>query len=260
MNRFVPSVGVAAGCTSEVRAAERGAALAGWLTFLAASVVGALRRQVRRRGGPRRRNALPGHLRARAAATGLSCIEGVCTRSCEPGFSSCSELATLAECVSPSQTAAERAPFGGTCDVFCGSDLDCAPLGAGYACRSGACRAEPEDRQAALALGSKRAPLVRAIDADTCRSGLLWVGGDRPSAEMHPGSDCMSCHGEGSQRPLLLGGTVYPAGRFAVAGAAAARRLLWHRGCPGDRDRRRRARAFHRDQSRGQLLLRGPAV
>jgi hypothetical protein len=143
---------------------------------------------------------------------GLSCIEGVCTSSCEPGYSSCSELATLAECVSPSDNAAELVPFGGRCDVLCSSDLDCAPLGRGYSCRSGACRAEPEDRQAAFALGTNTAPLVRAVDTDTCRSRLLWVGGDRPSAEMHPGSDCMSCHDDASARPLIVGGTVYPLG------------------------------------------------
>ncbi|HKO94994.1 MAG TPA: carboxypeptidase-like regulatory domain-containing protein [Polyangiaceae bacterium] len=143
---------------------------------------------------------------------GLSCIEGVCTSSCEPGFSSCSTLGTLAECVGPSQDSADRVPFGGKCDVLCNNDLDCTSLGSGYSCRSGACRAEPEDRHAALALGAKSAPLVRAVDADTCFTGLRWVGGDRPSAEMHPGSDCMECHGETSKRPLLLGGTVYPIG------------------------------------------------
>jgi len=144
---------------------------------------------------------------------GLMCIEGVCTRSCEPGYSSCSELASSATCVSAADELGERLPFAGTCDVSCASDPDCAPLGIGYSCRSGACRAEPQDRQTALAsVRTRGAPLVRAVDADTCRSGLLWTGGDHSSAEMMPGSDCMACHGDGTARPLLLGGTVYPSG------------------------------------------------
>src|SRR5262245_30587102 len=60
---------------------------------------------------------------------GLSCIEGACTRRCEPGFSSCSELATTAECVGSPDGAGERAAFGGTCDVRCSEDADCAALG-----------------------------------------------------------------------------------------------------------------------------------
>jgi len=144
---------------------------------------------------------------------GLTCIDGACTRSCEPGFSSCSELATEASCVSAPGDESERAAFGGSCDVLCTDDGDCAPLGRGFSCRSGACRAEPESRQlelsSSLSLGP---PLVRATEADTCKSGLRWVGGDHGSAEMRPGSDCVGCHREARARPLILGGTVYPIG------------------------------------------------
>lgn len=140
---------------------------------------------------------------------GLSCIEGVCTRSCEPGFSSCSELASAAQCVGDFSSGQ---PFAGTCDVRCAADAECSALGRGFACRAGACRAEPEARLTELSsTGSVRQPLVRAVDTDTCLTGLRWVGGNRGSAEMHPGSDCMSCHGENDARPFLLAGTVYAA-------------------------------------------------
>jgi hypothetical protein len=137
---------------------------------------------------------------------GLSCIDGVCTRGCEPGYSSCSELAAEATCKS-APDGAERAGFAGTCDVACAADADCASLGASHTCRSGACRA---DASAALgSTGSLRSALVHAVDADTCRSGLRWMGGTRASAEMLPGSDCVGCHRDSGARPLLVGGTVY---------------------------------------------------
>lgn len=144
---------------------------------------------------------------------GLTCIDGACTRTCEPGYSSCAELSTEAACVSSPEGGAERAVFGGTCDVLCAGDSDCAPLGTGHFCRSGACRAEPEALQTELSSARSTLPtLVRAVDVDTCLTGLRWVGGDLRSAEMHPGSDCVGCHREAGARPLLLGGTVYPTG------------------------------------------------
>lgn len=137
---------------------------------------------------------------------GLSCIAGVCTRGCEPGYSSCSELSSTAACVA-APDGADSAGFGGTCDVLCSTDTDCSSLPAGHTCREGACRADvPADLGAT---GSLRSALVHAVDVDTCRSGLRWVGGDRPSAEMHPGSDCVGCHRDEGARPLALGGTVY---------------------------------------------------
>lgn len=137
---------------------------------------------------------------------GLSCIDGVCTRGCEPSFSSCSELAPEASCVS-APDGAERAGFAGTCDVTCAADTDCASLGASHTCRSGACRADASDELGAT--GSLQSALVHAVDADTCRSGLRWMGSTRPSAEMLPGSDCVGCHRDSGARPLLVGGTVY---------------------------------------------------
>jgi hypothetical protein len=139
---------------------------------------------------------------------GLSCIDGVCTRGCEPGFSSCSELAAEASCVSVPEDRAEQIVFGGTCDVPCGGDADCISLGAGHSCQSGACRAAPVTGETAPSSASSR--LVHAVDADQCKSGLVWVGGDAPSAEMRPGSDCVGCHREENARALLLAGTVFP--------------------------------------------------
>lgn len=72
------------------------------------------------------------------------------------------------------------------------------------------CRAEVASSGAALSTSSPR--LVHSVDAETCKSGLRWVGSDIPSAEMLPGSDCLSCHGDGSALPLAIGGTVYPHG------------------------------------------------
>lgn len=138
---------------------------------------------------------------------GLSCIEGVCTRSCEPGFSSCSELASDAQCVGAFDSGR---PFAGTCDVRCTADAECSALGRGFTCRAGACRAEPEARLTELSpLGSARQPLVRAVETDTCLTGLRWVGADRGSGEMHPGSDCVSCHDDDAELPFLFAGTVY---------------------------------------------------
>lgn len=142
----------------------------------------------------------------RDCGPGLSCIDGVCTRGCEPGYSTCSELAAEASCVSAPE-GAERAGFAGTCDVTCAADADCASLGASHTCRSGACRADASDDLGAT--GSLRSALVHAVDADTCRSGLRWMGGTRASAEMRPGSDCVGCHRDAGARPLLIGGTVY---------------------------------------------------
>jgi hypothetical protein len=141
---------------------------------------------------------------------GLSCIDGVCTRGCEPGYSSCAELASAAACVSAPEDGIERGGFGGTCDVLCTGDADCASLGAGHSCNAGVCRAPASSVPQALpSTGSTRAPLVHAVDADTCASGLRWAGGNTSSAEMLPGSDCVGCHRDTGARPLVMAGTIF---------------------------------------------------
>ena len=112
----------------------------------------------------------------------------------------------------PARNVVESSGFRGTCDVPCGADADCGSLGAEHSCRSGVCRA-PASSVLEPPTGSAQQPLVHSVDAETCKSGLRWVGGDSPSAEMRPGSDCLGCHGEGSDRPFLAAGTVYP---FAI--------------------------------------------
>jgi hypothetical protein len=112
-------------------------------------------------------------------------------------------------CVSAASEDAQTL-FSGTCDVPCTAESDCAPLGTGFACRSGACRAEPEARQSALSSGRSRAALMQSVETETCETGMRWVGSDTPSAEMRPGSGCVGCHEETGARPLLIGGTVYP--------------------------------------------------
>lgn len=213
MNRFARCVHVDAGRAPEVAATRpRSRTPRGWAQLLGTALLWSCGAQIG--DGP----TLGGETHflvtcGDGCGPGLSCIDGACTRRCEPGYSSCSELASAAECVVEPKNDGEREPFGGTCDVLCAREADCEPLGTGYVCRSGACRAEPEARQLALSSGlSTRPRLVHAVGADTCRSGLRWVGGGSPSAEMLPGSDCMGCHQEASARPLLLGGTVYATG------------------------------------------------
>lgn len=50
--------------------------------------------------------------------------------------------------------------------------------------------------------------------ASVCTSGGTWTGGNRESSNMHPGVDCLSCHGPGgtagSENELSIAGTVYP--------------------------------------------------
>lgn len=140
---------------------------------------------------------------------GLSCIEGVCTRGCTPGYSSCSELASTASCEAVPEASREQAGFAGTCDVGCREDADCRELGGAHTCRAGLCRAE-----AGAPLAASGASLVHAVDADTCESGLRWMGGDAPSAEMQPGSDCVGCHAESGARSLILGGTIYASATY----------------------------------------------
>jgi len=70
--------------------------------------------------------------------TGLECIGGICTRSCLTDSSSCSDLGSGAQCTNQSVEPGQVA----VCDVSCTLNLDCAPLGTGYACESGYCRSK----------------------------------------------------------------------------------------------------------------------
>jgi hypothetical protein len=145
---------------------------------------------------------------------GLSCIDGACTRGCEPGYSSCAELASTAACVSAPEDGVDRGGFGGTCDVLCTGDADCTSLGTGHTCNAGVCRAPASSiQEAPPVMGSTHAALVHAVDVDTCQSGLQWAGGDTSSAEMLPGSDCVGCHRDRGARPLALAGTIFPDAR-----------------------------------------------
>jgi hypothetical protein len=48
-----------------------------------------------------------------------------------------------------------------------------------------------------------------AVPAATCRSGMKWTGGDEGSPEMHPGGNCIVCHGSGEGPRFVVAGTVY---------------------------------------------------
>jgi hypothetical protein len=66
----------------------------------------------------------------------LSCIAGLCTKSCITGVDDCSELASAAVCTNQSVEPGAVA----VCDVRCTSRTDCEALGDGYACDEGFCR------------------------------------------------------------------------------------------------------------------------
>jgi hypothetical protein len=66
----------------------------------------------------------------------LSCIAGLCTKSCITGVDDCSELASAAVCTNQSVEPGAVA----VCDVSCTSPADCAALGDGHTCDGGFCR------------------------------------------------------------------------------------------------------------------------
>lgn len=60
--------------------------------------------------------------------------------------------------------------------------------------------------------GGEEEPSERfeSVDEETCRSGEKWVGGTSGSPLMHPGRDCIDCHGDHAQAPsFYAAGTVY---------------------------------------------------
>ncbi|WP_437632397.1 alpha/beta hydrolase family esterase [Sorangium sp. So ce854] len=82
---------------------------------------------------------------------GLSCICGVCTRVCSAA-DECAALASGAACVAvaerPAEAACAAADGAAFCDLSCGDDAGCAPLGASFRCQGGFCR-ERDDGDAA---------------------------------------------------------------------------------------------------------------
>jgi hypothetical protein len=211
MNRSVRIVGVGAGQEPSRRSNRHSAS--GWSPLLCAALLAGC-------GALSSDNAVVGgetHFLISCeggCGPALSCIAGVCTRGCEPGYSSCSELAAEAQCVSAAD-GSEPSGFSGTCDVSCAGDADCTPLGVGHLCRAGSCRADAASSQMALASPASSSP-VHAVDAATCQSGLRWAGDDSASAEMHPGSDCVGCHRDTGAAPPFSAGTVYASGGESV--------------------------------------------
>lgn len=52
------------------------------------------------------------------------------------------------------------------------------------------------------------ASLLKA--SDSCASGLSWSNGNEGSELMHPGGDCIKCHGQSGEGPTYeIAGTVY---------------------------------------------------
>jgi len=83
------------------------------------------------------------HFLAHCDATcddGLSCIGGICTRSCLTAVTGCSDLGSTATCTNQSVEPGQVA----VCDVSCASGGDCQSLGAGYGCEGGFCRHSPD--------------------------------------------------------------------------------------------------------------------
>jgi hypothetical protein len=68
----------------------------------------------------------------------LSCIAGLCTRSCIAGVDSCTDLASTAVCTNQSVEPGAVA----VCDVSCSEREDCAALGDEHVCDAGFCRLE----------------------------------------------------------------------------------------------------------------------
>ncbi len=59
-----------------------------------------------------------------------------------------------------------------------------------------------------VACGDDEAALL--VENNSCASGLSWPHGDEGSEMMHPGGDCISCHGQSGQGPSYeIAGTVY---------------------------------------------------
>jgi hypothetical protein len=53
---------------------------------------------------------------------------------------------------------------------------------------------------------------TQSVSAQVCASGFQWVGGDEGDELMHPGRDCIGCHGSGKGPSYHVAGTVFPTG------------------------------------------------
>lgn len=69
---------------------------------------------------------------------GLTCICGVCTKSCT-AQGSCGELSANASCEDSCAEASTK-----ICDVACADDAECSRLGGGFVCNAGHCRQDAE--------------------------------------------------------------------------------------------------------------------
>ena len=127
-----------------------------------------------------------------ACGSGLSCISGVCTRSCLVGKSDCSDLSPDATCTDQSIEPGEVA----VCDVACEAKADCANLGAGFDCEGGFCRGASSLDSSALATGSGGSSSGTVSSSSTGGSGsgdggastAMSVGGPIPVPG--PGPSC----------------------------------------------------------------------
>ncbi len=118
---------------------------------------------------------------------GLSCIGGVCTRACEMGIDSCTDLASAAVCFAASPAT------GGVCGVACEQENDCASLG-GLTCSAGFCQAsgavpnldaENPFQPPGGALGTPEpAPAGRSCDVPLDERGLPFVSTPAQIAEL----------------------------------------------------------------------------
>jgi hypothetical protein len=103
-------------------------------------------------------------------ASGLDCIDGVCTSPCSSD-EVCASLSSAAVCTAGSTEAR-------VCDVPCSVAADCATLGAGYSCRAGSCRGAALDKGTELA--------ATELPADFAMLELRYIGEAAPGA----GSNC----------------------------------------------------------------------
>src|SRR5262245_7616989 len=95
-----------------------------------------------------------------ACGSGLSCVCGVCTRTCS-GDAACGGLAANAVCVMPASGSCE-APKALVCEVQCSQDRQC---GAGLRCDAGVCRERAGSAESMKDAGPPAAETTLPADA-----------------------------------------------------------------------------------------------